>query len=319
MKKILKLVGKIFIGILGVILALVIFVIGGLNIAKFAIYSDYYSMETNICTNPGLNDGFVCQGIAISEANEKIIVSGYMADDSASRLYVTDYESNSYYVTLAKNGEDFTGHAGGVAISGDAVYLANGQRIYTISLKDVLNAENGAALDVGEGVPVNNSASFVFADETYLYVGEFHDGGKYVTDHPYETPDGLYHAIVSRYTLDNLTQPDKIYSIRDKVQGICFTPDGQVVLSTSYGLSDTMYYVYNEQDAVDSGEMLDGAPVYYLNNCIKEVKGPAMGEDLDYYDGNVITLTESASNKYIFGKLFFANKVVALDILNKSE
>lgn len=92
-----------------------------------------------------------------------------------------------------------------------------------------------------------------------------------------------------------------------------------MVLSTSYGLSDTMYYVYNEQDAVDSGEMLDGAPVYYLNNCIKEVKGPAMGEDLDYYDGNVITLTESASNKYIFGKLFFANKVVALDILNKSE
>lgn len=319
MKKILKLIGKIAGIVLASVLALVILVVGGLNIAKFAIYSDYYSMETNICTNPGLGDGFVCQGIAISEANEKIIVSGYMADDSASRLYVTDYDSNSYYVTLAKNGEAFTGHAGGVAVSGETVYIANGKRVYLVALQDVLSAMNGDAVDVGEGIPVNNSASFVYADETYLYVGEFHDGGKYVTDHPYETPDGIYHAIVSRYALDNLTQPDKIYSIRDKVQGICFTPEGQVVLSTSYGLSDTVYYVYHEADAVDSGEMLDGAPVYYLNNCIKEVNGPAMGEDLDYYDGKVITLTESASNKYIFGKFFFANKVVALDILGNGE
>jgi len=38
-----------------------------------------------------------------------------------------------------------------------------------------------------------------------------------------------------------------------------------------------------------------------------------MAEGLDYYDGKVITLTESASNKYIFGKLFFAFKIVGLD------
>ena len=59
--------------------------------------------------------------------------------------------------------------------------------------------------------------------------------------------------------------------------------------------------------------MLDGAPVYMLGECVREIKGPAMGEDLDYYNGKVITLTESASNKYIFGKLFFANDIVALD------
>ena len=37
-----------------------------------------------------------------------------------------------------------------------------------------------------------------------------------------------------------------------------------------------------------------------------------MAEGLDYLDGEVITLTESASNKYIFGKFFFANKIVSL-------
>ena len=39
-----------------------------------------------------------------------------------------------------------------------------------------------------------------------------------------------------------------------------------------------------------------------------------MAEGLDFTDGKVITLTESASNKYIFGKFFFANYIVSLDI-----
>lgn len=39
-----------------------------------------------------------------------------------------------------------------------------------------------------------------------------------------------------------------------------------------------------------------------------------MSEDLDYTNGKVLTLTESASNKYIFGKLFFATHIDALEI-----
>ena len=34
----------------------------------------------------------------------------------------------------------------------------------------------------------------------------------------------------------------------------------------------------------------------------------------DFYDGKIITLTESASQKYIFGKLFGATKIVGLKI-----
>lgn len=313
MKKILKIAGKLGLIILAGVLALVLLVIGGLNIAKFGLYSDYYSANTNVCKNPGLSDGFVCQGISFAEESEKILVSGYMKDKSASRVYVTTLYNESYYVSLTKSGEKFTGHAGGIATAGDTLYIASEERLYTLSFKTILDAKNGDNIDIGEGVEVNNSASFTYADEKYVYVGEFHDGGKYVTEHPYETPDGLYHAIVSRYTHDNLTKPDKVYSIRDKVQGICFTPDGKVILSTSYGLTDSVYYVYNEADAIDSGKTLDGAPVYYLNSCQKEIKGPAMSEGLDYYDGKVITLTESASDKYIFGKLFFANKIVAID------
>ena len=326
MKKIFKKIGiiaGITVGALACVLALVI---GGLNLAKFVIYSDYYGMKTDLCENPGLSDGFVCQGICAYEDGGKIFVSGYMTDDSPSRIYRTDTDNNSSYVELAKpNGDPFTGHAGGIAVYGNTVYVANGGKVHLISLPDLMNTPKGGTVQISDSISVNNEASFIYADENYIYVGEFHDGGKYVTDHPYETAEGLHYAIVSRYPACEMVafddgsgvmeaKPDKVYSIRNKVQGICFTPDGKVVLSTSYGITDSVYYVYNESEAVDSGLTLDGAPVYYLDKLEREIKGPAMAEGLDHYDGKVITLTESASDKYIFGKFFFADRIVALDI-----
>ncbi len=300
--------------VLGVLVGLVILVWFSLNCLKFAIYGDYYAVKTDLCHNPGLGDGFVCQGIGATATDGKILVSGYMTNGDASRIYVTDKDDRSYYVSLQYENAPFDGHVGGLAVQGDTVYVACDNSLWTLDLQTVLTAEAGSAVGFEECIPVNNEASFVYTDDNFLYVGEFHDGGQYVTNHPYETNDGLYHAIVSRYRYDDFSKPDKVYSIRDKVQGICFTPDGRVVLSTSFGLSDTVYYVYNERDAVDAGKTLDGAPVYYLNGPTRELKGPAMGEDLDYYDGKILTLYESASNKYIFGKFFFADKIVCLEL-----
>ena len=314
MKKFWRIFLQVAVIVVASLVALVLLLVGGLNLLKFAIYADYYDAKTDICENPGLGDGLVCQGICAYETADKIFVSGYMADDSASRIYITDLEDNATYVTLTQNGEPFTGHVGGIATYEDRVYLADEGNVYILSATALLGLENGEALEIGEGIAVNNDASFVYADDNYLYVGEFHDGKHYFTEHPYDTADGTYYAIVERYTHDDLTVPDKVYSIRNKVQGICFTPDGKVVMSTSYGVADSVYYVYNEKDATDSGKTFMGAPVYYLDNCVSVLRGPAMSEGMDYFDGRVITLTESASNKYIFGKFFYANKIIGFDI-----
>jgi hypothetical protein len=294
-------------------LAPAILVLAGLNVAKFFIYSEYYSIKTDVCKNPGLNNGFVCQGICEYEEGEKIFVSGYMNDGSASRIYVTDTKNNSYYVSISKDGKDFTGHAGGIATHGDKVYVVSSKSIHIIPVADILNAKNGDTVAISEVVKIDNTASSAYADENYLYVGEFRNSSNYIDNHLYDTPDGKYNAIIGRYSFDDLSKPDKIYSIRDNVQGICFTPDGKVVLSTSYGLADSHYYVYDESKAIDSGLTYNGVPVFYLCETEQVVKGPAMAEGLEYYKGKVITLTESASDKYIFGKFFFANKIVALD------
>ena len=98
-------------------------------------------MRTDLCANPGLNDGFICQGVAVIDDEDKVIVSGYMDDDSASRIYISDFNSNSYYVSLNKNNEIFTGHTGGVAVTGDTVYLASGSYVYTFSTDLLLNSK----------------------------------------------------------------------------------------------------------------------------------------------------------------------------------
>ena len=310
---IFKKIGRVTLILLLTVLAVLLLAIGGLNIAKYIIYRDYYKMESNVCDNPGLGDGFVCQGIAVAEEKNVILVSGYMKDKSASRIYVTNEDDEDYYVTLKQGDSAFTGHVGGIATTGSTVYLANDGRIHLLSLSDLLDANEGDALDVGEGIRVNNQASFVYTDDSFLFVGEFHDGGKYTVEgHENETAEGTHYAICTQYALGDLTTPLAVYTLRNKVQGICFTPGGKVILSTSYGVADTVYYVYDLKDATRAEKDFEGAPLYYLDHLEREVKGPAMGEDLDWSDGHVITLTESASDKYIFGKLFGATKIVAL-------
>lgn len=309
MKKVLK----VILAILCLVLGLIFLVIGGLNVFKFIIYSEYYGVEETVCRNPGLGDGFVCQGICVSEDKGVILVSGYMADGTNSRIYVTDFESESYYVSLTVEGEKYKGHAGGIALSGDRVYVASSSKLFTTSLDEILACKSGEVLDMSIGAEVAVAASFVFADEEYVYVGEYNDPNGKQKNHIYTAGDITNHAIIEKYSHDDLETPVKIYSIGDYVQGACFTPDGEIVLSTSYGLTSSVYYVFDESETYDSGEVLDGVPVYHLGECHRELRGPAMGEDLDWYDGRVITLTESASNKYIFGKFFFAFDIVVLD------
>lgn len=309
--KILKWFGITILTITGVLLLTV----GLLNVLKFAIYSEYYSIREKVCDNPGLNDGFIPQGIATLNDKDIIITSGYMNDKTNSRIYVTDLSNNSYYLKLMKNGSDFKGHCGGISSHNDKVYIASGSKIYVIDLNKILSSSNGDELDVGEGIEVNNSASYIYAGNNYLYVGEFSYAEKgYVTNHEHKTNDGIYYAICSAYSYDDLTTPKIIYSIRDKVQGFVITDNGSIVLSTSFGLNDSYYYVYSKENIRLSETLIDNTTTYVLDNYLKKIKAPAMSEDLSYKNGIVYSLTESACNKYIFGKLFGANYLFSMKI-----
>ena len=164
--------------------------------------------------------------------------------------------------------------------------------------------------------------SCVYVDDEYIYFSEFHDGNKYVADptHTYTTPSGeenhaftVVYKLASDGTFNNI-DPQYFISVKDKVQG--FIKDGDVyALSTSYGLSSSHLTFYKE--AKDSGKTVavgeKEIPLYYLDssNMTKDVAMPAFSEDMDIVNGRVIVSFESACNKYIVGKFFFANKVIS--------
>ena len=297
---------KLIIKLICALVALVIVALLTLNIAKFVIYGKYYRIKDNYCINPGLNHGAVPQGIAVDEERDIVLTSAYMKDKTASRIYVTNSKNKVHITELTKNGKAFTGHVGGISLSGEYVYIANNSKIYKISLETIMNED---FVEIGEGIAVNNKADFTFADDKYLYVGEFNYADHYVC----ENVIGDYKAICTKYSLDDLTTPLAIYSIRDKVQGFCVTDKGDIVLSTSWSVADSLLYVYRNENIKQEGEY-NGVPLYVLANEDEVIKAPAMSEDLSFSNGKVYTMFESACNKYIFGKFFFANKVVGLEI-----
>lgn len=305
----MKLIKRIL-NIINIIILSIILLFGVLNVFKFILYNNYYSVEKSVCINPGLNDGAIPQGIAVDEQKDIIYTSAYFSNQ-ASRIYITNSKSNARYVELYKsNNEIFKGHVGGIAYSNGNLYLANDGYVYIINENEL----NNDKVILNNKFKVNNSASFISITGDYLYVGEFHNGKKYITDHKIEVENDIYYAICSVYLLSDLTKPVKIYSIRDKVQGFCITDKGTVVLSTSYGMANSKYYIYYDKDIKKTNEMYDGVELIKLDHYSKVINGPAMSEDLEYANGRVYCLTESASNKYIFGKFFFANYIYSLDI-----
>ncbi len=311
--KAIKIISRILLIIPLALSGIFVLLFGSLNAMKYVYYNSYYRVRQELCLNPGLNDGFIPQGITYDEENDCILTSGYMNDKSASRIYVTDFNNNSHYVELTRDDKKFTGHIGGIASTGDTLYIANGSKVHVIDINYISNSSPKRKVDIGDGYDVNNAASFIFCDDTDVYVGEFHNGKEYQTDHPYKTKEGMHYAIITAYAKDDLTKPLRVYSIRDKVQGFCIL-NNYMILSTSYGLADSVFYAYNKNEITKSEYTLDGAPVYFLEDYYGYIKAPAMMEDLDVYDDRVITLTESACDKYIFGKFFFSDKIVALDI-----
>ena len=332
-----KAVKRIIIVSVSVILALAIaiplFILGGiwgvLDLSRYIIYPEYYSIKTDICTNPGLSDGFVCQGIAAYEAKfggDKILVSGYMKDGEASRIYITDAKntSNTSFVELyTADGQPYTGHTGGITSSSGIVWLTNDGEgddncMWVFTLAELLSSKDGKVTLKTKFQPESRAACN-FADGTYLWVGEFNDGEKYVTKESHTF--GENKALVCAYKIDasskygiefetvegkDVFTPALALSVTDLVQGFTRSPDG-FALSTSYSVkaSHLLFYSDVTKGSADASISINGhdVPVYILDGeaMTKDVWMPPMSEEIFVKDGRVFVLFESACQKYIFG------------------
>ena len=151
----------------------------------------------------------------------------------------------------------------------------------------------------------------VEADDSWLFSG-------YMADH---SPSPLYRRAADPTRPGRFaTVPDNVFSIPGMVQGTCTTDDGRIVLSVSYGIAPSHLLAYNVNLAAPDGTFTTGSgdevELFCLDsrNLTEDLVGPPMQEGIESHDGRVYTTDESASNKYIFGKLCGAGRVYAVQL-----
>ncbi|MCD8203697.1 MAG: hypothetical protein LUB56_01035 [Coprobacillus sp.] len=327
----LTLIWKIPYAIIGFIAIIIAVLWGSLNTFKYAIYSEYYSVKEDLGVIPGLNDGPTPQGICYQDDYDTYLFSSYSSNDEPSRVYAKKGEEvREYY--LYYEGEAFRGHVGGIASEPTYTYITDDGTLKVVLTEDLMSTSS-YDLNIICSIDINNSSDFVFTNGEYLYVGEFYRynyewyGNKVVTKENKE-----YLAICEKYNLEDIDgmiegtissiSPVEIYALPNCVQGFAVDNKGGIYLSTSYGLGNSHLYYYKESDMylADPSDVslknteLSDIPVYVLYTPTLDLKCPPMFEDLDIVEGKVITLAESASNKYIFGKFFFTQNFISLDV-----
>ena len=330
--------GKILLISLLIILGLIAIVLLGFRAYMQLPVLSYYSASEKAFEIPGLDEDFVPQGFCYDAENELFLISGYSAKKDASPVYVVEKESGDIVgkVFLHKeNGSKFTGHAGGIAQYEDNIYIAGSSAncLYIYSYSEMLDAEYGSAitcqgkfsLELSEDEFV--SASFVTAENGRLLVGEFRYEPDYTypDSHKVTTSAGDSHGgLMLEFALSSDAEygidptPVKAYTLRDKVQGVCFG-DGMIYASTSYGLAHSYIYVYDEAQLAKEGTMnILGydLPLYAIDSAslTKTYKVPPMSEEIVIVDDRLHIMCESASSKYIFGKLIDGKWCYATDL-----
>lgn len=320
--------------ILGSIVLIFCLLIGGIASYDAIAFSSFYKEARKEFRIPGLGTGFTPQGLAYSKEEKVFIGSGYDKSNNETILYViNDKDNTSKEVRLTYNNKNYKGHAGGIAIHNDDVFISNGGYVYILSLSDVLKSSATERAVVKNRFKVFVNASFCFAGDDALYVGEFYDAKNgYNThySHHVEGKDYDNHALIMKYpyefvSLGTLTSvqpiPTCAYSVCDRVQGVAISPSGKMALSTSWGLNNSHIYIHNIKDLsgeiknykYDKDDKEESLPLYtYILNSStleKDVVAPPMAEELEYIDGRIYIFNESACNKYIFGKFTRAKNV----------
>lgn len=323
---ILKKLARIFLNILAALLLLILLIWTVVMIGKFVYYRDYMKDRVKESKIPHLNEGFVPQGLACTE-DGLFLHSGY--NEKATEIHLSKDGVQKHIIPLTPEGVPCQGHAGGISVAGDYVYVSYNYSLTVFRLSEMLAAADNSSLKAIDVIPVESKASFCFSNDELLYVGEFFrtSSDKINEDHAYTTPAGDAHrAWVACYKLEqdgslSASTPTHLISIPHKAQGIA-VKNGVYILSSSWGMNDSSLFFYD--GIIDSGETksLNGEeiPLYYLDssNLFKTVKMPAFSEGIDVVGDRVYITFESACNKYIIGKFFFAYNVVSYPIPKKN-
>lgn len=333
--------------VLAIFLAIVLVALLGFKLYDYIVAFDFYNNSEVAFPTPGVNDSnFVPQGMDYIEELDTFLFTGYMSDDTASRVYVRRPDGTLTYTELIYgDGRPYNEHTGGIEHYGDYIFITGTTGIDVFSYADVITGKDKTVILGAMPTLVDPAHCYIYSDER----GDYLLTGSFFIEEDYETPDherivtpagDLNPSIILAYKLDKngtlgfeTGEPSALISVRRKVQGICFTDDGHMVISNSYSVNPSELFFYDmskvthEDNYHFAGTTKGGVqfdmelPIYYIDSDshVGTVVAPAMSEELVFHDGKIYVFNESACNKYIFGKLTTGFNLYAYDYsaLNK--
>ncbi|WP_181438742.1 lamin tail domain-containing protein [Paenibacillus sambharensis] len=285
---------------------------------------------------PGLAQDIVPQGLAYDAEREWLLMVSYLDDGRPGTLSIICAAKGTHIKSVHLYNEDgspYTGHAGGVAISREHVWIGSEQFLYKMELEDIVQAADGSDIRFAGRFPVPVEAAYNTYSDGVLWVGEFYEAKSYPTDssHHLRNRDGnINHAWMLGYKLDALTDepsaganPDYILSTIGKVQGASVGTDG-IILSTSYGrANDSILYRYDNplKETPHTSVTLNGSqvPVWFLDGqSAKATNSQAvivpMSEGIAEVNGELYVLLESGANKYRYTTAYIMDRMVKIDL-----
>lgn len=256
---------------------------------------------------PGLDSGFVPQGLCYSDELGMFLISGY-TDDGNSRIYAVDAETNEAKEIILK---DFTAHAGGISANGKHIWVASGGSaekggyLYHLSTDDIIKAESGNELAYDSKTQATVKGSFLGCSDDMIWVGEFYtkSGGYEVNPaHAY----GKNHSWACGYSVDSegKLKLEAVISVPDEVQGMAVLPDNTVVFSTSYGrYNDSALQIYTPYTEWYEGTVnIDGEDIPFYgcdkSDRMAKIETPTLMQGIEIVDERLCAIYESGAEKY---------------------
>lgn len=323
-KKILKIVAAV---LMCLVIAILLF-----NLFLNIELSEFYSNSKSVGEVAGLNDGGVQQGLDYVEESSTLLTSCYMKNGGPSRIYASKDGKTTYTELYNQDGTAYDGHVGGICHNGNYLYVGAEGGVKVFLLSDVIEGKDKATM-IGE-TKLINTASWCTVNGGYLYAGTFSsvEGDAYPPEAEYmiknpKNENEMNCSIISVYKLSDTAEfgidnsaPEKIISTIGKVQGGVFTSDGNLILSTSWGVTLSGFYFYDMAKANTNTATYteDGKsyPMIFLgtDSLTYKLEGPPMAEELVIIDGSLYIMNESASAKYIFGNLIGGRELYAIPL-----
>lgn len=292
-------------------------------------FTEFSKMFTSSYTTPGLYEGIIPQGLCYNFDMDWIIISGYYEDKAfPSMLMILDAKTGSLVKSVKLQNVDgsmYYGHAGGIASSGNYIFVTSDYAARTIAVSALEKAKDGDTVQFVGDFKINTKGSFANVYSEILWIGDFVesanserskaqtvttiDSGEtfYAYCEGYNLKEGLPQIEKINSTKDGYV-PDIMLAIPEQTQGMTRTLSGGFIFSISYGRkNDSVIKVFNDVTEGDNvGYVtIDGQdiPLYACDELetVIEYTAPPMSQGIESVNGTIFVLFESGASKYRSG------------------